>query len=177
MSKAVEEEEATAAEVPVDLYGEFRFKVDAKGRLALPAKFRKVLSKDLIVSRELTDECLYVFEPAAFNEWVARLFEDKFGGYNASNRQHVLMRSKLKSRADGVDIDSSGRIMLKPEMREAVGIDKEVVLVGNTGYFEIWDAKTYDAMIDSIDLAMFYSDDANAGATSDEGIAPKVVIV
>lgn len=158
MAKAVEEKAEENIFEEVDLFGEFRFKVDAKGRVALPAKFRKVLSKDLIVSRELTDRCLYVFEPESFNQWVARLFDDKFGGYDATSRQHVMLRTKLKSNADGVDVDSSGRIGLAQQMRDAVGIDKDVVLVGNTGYFEIWDAKAYDEQMSEIDLGMFYSD-------------------
>ncbi|WP_165062293.1 MULTISPECIES: division/cell wall cluster transcriptional repressor MraZ [unclassified Adlercreutzia] len=159
MAKAVTEEKLADRPLLVDLFGEFRFKVDAKGRMALPAKFRKVLPSELIVSRELQDECLYVFTPDTFNEWVEQLFIDRFGGYNASDRRHVLMRSKLKSRADEVEIDSSGRIMLKPELREACSIEREVVVVGNTGHFEIWDASTYDKTMDDIDLGAFYESD------------------
>ena len=157
---ATETEETISAQdgraVP-DLNGYFRFKVDSKGRLVLPAKFRKVLSKDLIVSRELTDKCLYVFEPSAFNEWVDRLFDRKFGGYDPTSPEHVMLRTRLKSNANDVEMDSAGRIMVKSDLREAAGIDKEVVLVGNTGYFEIWDAEAYDATIASIDLGIFYS--------------------
>ena len=57
MAKAVVEEElAGSADRTVDLFGEFRFKVDAKGRVALPAKFRKVLSSEIIISRGGGDE-------------------------------------------------------------------------------------------------------------------------
>lgn len=156
MAKATEEKEQESAYQPVDLFGEFRFKVDAKGRVALPAKFRKVLSKDLVVSLELTDDCLYVFEEPSFNDWITRLFEDRFGGYNAAKKEHVKLRTELKSRADSVEVDSSGRIMLKPDLRDKAGIDKEVVLIGNTGYFEIWDAEAYDKARESIDLSVFY---------------------
>lgn len=159
MTKQAEEimkSSETSLEEP-DLFGSFRFKVDSKGRIALPSKFRKVLSKDLIVSRELTDKCLYVFEPSSFNKWVLELFENKFGGYDPTKPEHVMLRSRLKSNANDVEMDSSGRIVVKPELREAVGIEKDVVLVGNTGYFEIWDAQSYDATIASIDLGIFYS--------------------
>lgn len=141
-----------------DLFGSFRFKVDSKGRVALPSKFRKVLSNDLIVSRELKDECLYVFEPKSFNNWVSQLFEYKLGGYDPSKISHVRLRTRLKSNANDVEVDSSGRITLKPELREAVGIDKEVVIVGNTGYFEIWDAAAYDTSIEDLDLGVLYSE-------------------
>lgn len=142
---------------PVDLNGEFRFKVDSKGRVALPAKFRKVLSKELTVTLELKDECLYVFETPDFNRWVNNLFIGKFGKYDDTDPQHVGFRRKLKSRTDDVEVDASGRIMLPAKARAAAGIDKEVVLVGNTGRFEIWDADRYDRADAEIDLGLFYS--------------------
>ena len=141
-----------APNMGVDLNGEFHFKVDGKGRMALPAKFRKVLSKDLVVTPELTNECVYVFETPDFNEWVEKLFIDRFGEYKESDREHVKLRRVLKSRARDVEVDASGRIMLSPEVRAAVGIDKEVVVVGNTGRFEIWDADRFKAMSDEVDL-------------------------
>ena len=54
-------------------------------------------------------------------------------------------------------MDASGRIMLTAELREAAGIDKDVVVVGNTGRFEIWDAKRYEQVDADIDLGLFYS--------------------
>ena len=136
----------------VDLNGEFRFKIDAKGRMSLPAKFRKLLSSDLTVTRNLESECLYVFDDGEFNEWVNQLFVDRFDGYNSANPAHVKLRRKLKSRANDVQLDSAGRITLSAEMRSEVGIGKEVVIVGNTGYFEVWDAKRYDEMDAEVDL-------------------------
>ncbi len=155
MSKSDNTEVAPKSTAQIDLFGEFRFKVDAKGRVALPSKFRKALSNDLIVSRNVDDECLYVFTADTFNSWVNQLFEDKFGGFNATSRAHVALRRKLKSRAEMVEPDSSGRLTLKASLRESVGINKEVVLVGNTGYFEIWAAEVYDKMIEDIDLTRF----------------------
>lgn len=140
----------------VDLNGEFRFKVDAKGRVSLPAKFRKVLSADLVVTLNPQDECLYVFESAGFNAWVAKVFRDKFGGYDETSELHVRLRRKLKSRAKDVEIDASGRIMLPADAREVVGIDKDVAVVGNTGYFEIWDAKRYRMQDDDTDLGLLF---------------------
>lgn len=142
----------------IDLNGEFHFKVDAKGRVALPAKFRKVLSKDLVVTRELQDECIYVFESPDFEQWINDLFISKFGKYNTSSKTHVNLKRKLKARAKDVEIDASGRIMLPADVREACGIGKDVVVIGNTGYFEIWDEERYRAVDESIDLGLFYSD-------------------
>lgn len=138
----------------LDLNGEFRHKVDAKGRLSLPAKFRKALpTKDLVVSINPKDECLYVFEDgASFNEWVEQLFIDKYGQYNSSKSDHLNLRRKLKARAKDVEMDGSGRIVIPPEQRKSLGIEKDVVLIGNTGYFEVWDAKRWDEVDNGTDL-------------------------
>lgn len=139
-----------------DLNGKFRFKVDDKGRVSLPAKFRKVISKDLVVTVNPQNECLWVFEPAGFNQWIKQLFVDRFGKYDTSSKQHMALRSKLKARSEDVQSDASGRIMLPAEMRETAGIDKDVVIVGNTGYFEVWDAKRYDQMDEEVDLDLLF---------------------
>ena len=60
---------AEETEKIVDLNSAYRHKVDAKGRMSLPSTFRKVLSTDLVVTRNPKDECLYVFEPQGFNAW------------------------------------------------------------------------------------------------------------
>ena len=148
----------TEVKAIVDLNGEYRFKTDAKGRMSLPAKFRKVLSSELVVTRDPEDEYIMVFEAEAFDEWVVSLFESAFeGGYNPTNRMHQAYRRKLKSRALDVQVDSAGRIMLPAEQRDAVGIDRDVVIVGNTGYFEVWDAKRYEAADAEIDLSELFS--------------------
>jgi len=141
----------------IDLNGEYRFKVDAKGRMSLPAKFRKVFSNELVVTLDPQDDYVQVFEPEAFNEWVVGLFENRFGGFDSSNKTHVALRRKLKSRAVDVQVDAAGRIMLPAGQRQKVGIDKDVVIVGNTGYFEVWDAKRYEEADEQVDLNLLFS--------------------
>ena len=79
-----------------------------------------------------------------------------FGKYDSSNKQHIKLRSKLKRRSEDVQIDASGRIMLPAKMRGAVDIDKDVVIVGNTGYFEVWDAKRCDEADEDVDLDLLF---------------------
>ena len=129
------------------LIGEYRQKVDAKGRLAVPASFRKVLPEDLFVvnapSKDPNDKRLYVFEKEDFDEWVARWFA-RFGGFNQNDEQHVKLRTRLNSLAKPTTIDGSGRITIPLKQREKAELDKDVAVIGNTGYFEIWDAKRWD---------------------------------
>lgn len=156
MAKAVEETANKQAEENFDLFGSFRFKVDAKGRVALPAKLRKALPKDLVVTCEPQNRCAYVFKPAGFDDWVDQLFDARFDGYDAADPLHVMLQSKLMGNADSVEVDSSGRIPLKQDIRENVGITKDVVLIGNRDRLEIWDAQNYDAAFAEVDLGIFY---------------------
>ena len=99
---------AEGVDKPIDMNGSYRHKVDAKGRMSLPAAFRKVLSEDLVVTLSPDDECLYAFEPQAFEDWIVSLFESKFGGYDPTSKAHVGLRRKLKSRANNVSVDNAG---------------------------------------------------------------------
>ena len=142
----------------VDLNGSYRFKTDAKGRVSLPAKFRKVLSDDLVVACALTGDYLMVFDGQdSFNAWVDGIFVDKFGGYNSTNREQLFLRSALKGNAFDVQPDSAGRILLPAELRDKAGIDKDVVIVGNTGFFEVWSDKRRTELVKEIDFSSLLS--------------------
>lgn len=138
------------------LHGEYRHKLDAKGRLSLPAAFRKSLSGDsVVVTLSPTNDYLCVFEDGAFDSWVDSLFE-KDGGYSASNRQHLKARKVLNSRANDIVIDGSGRIGLSSALRSGAGLDKDVVLIGDDDHFEIWDAQAWDDFCDDVDLTALF---------------------
>ena len=140
-----------------DFMGKYSHKVDAKGRVALPPKFGKSLSKDLIVTLNPEGNCLFVFEPEDFNEWVKRFFE-KDGGFQQSNPRHVKTRSVLKGRAKALETDSAGRINLPSDQREAVGIKSDALFIGNDGYIEIWEPEARAAFESDVDLASLLYD-------------------
>ena len=143
---------------PVDLNGSYRFKADAKGRVSLPAKFRKVLSEDLVVSCALSSDYLMVFDGQdSFNAWVEAILVDKFGGFNSTSSEQLMWRSALKGAAFDVQPDSAGRILLPAELREKAKIGKEVVIVGNTGYFEVWSADRRTEMMENLDFSSLLS--------------------
>ena len=142
----------------VDLNGSYRFKTDAKGRVSLPAKFRKVLSEDLVVARSLSGDYLMVFDGQdSFNAWVDGIFADKFGGFNSTDSKQLMLRSALKGQAFDVQVDSAGRILLPTELREMAGIEREVVIVGNTGFFEVWSEERRNKAMSTIDISSLLS--------------------
>ena len=134
-----------------ELLGEFSRKIDAKGRLSLPADFRKALSDNLKMTLSLDDSCLYIFETEDFNKWVENLFEAQ-GGFNVGNRQMVNLKFKLNSRASHFEVDHAGRISLSASLREKVGFDKDVVNVGNGDHIEIWDEERWNQFLLDTDL-------------------------
>ena len=141
-----------------DLVGEFRHKLDAKGRLSLPSDFRKVLPMNLKITLSPKNDSLYVFDSDGFSAWVASLF-NKDGGFQPSNSKHVNMRKVLNSRAKNVELDASGRIGISADLRNAAGLGTDVVLVGDTDHFEIWDAKRWDDFCNSVDLSSLFDED------------------
>lgn len=138
-----------------NLVGEFRHKLDAKGRLSLPADFRRSIPEVLMVTQAPTNDHLMVYDVDGFGAWVDSLFE-KDGGYSSSNSKHIAQRRVLNSRAKRVNLDGSGRIGISAELRAAADLQKDVVLVGNTDHFEIWDAKRWDEFCNSVDLSELF---------------------
>ena len=136
----------------INLYGAYTHNIDAKGRLSLPSKFRDKLPESLVAMVELRGKCLYVFDEEGFEDYVAQLFEHK-GGYNPRSIEDIELRSQIMERAVDVSIDSAGRINLPATLRSAVGLEKEVQLIGNAGYFEIWDVKRREQARAAVNLA------------------------
>ncbi|MCH4220889.1 MAG: division/cell wall cluster transcriptional repressor MraZ [Eggerthellaceae bacterium] len=101
-------------------------------------------------------DCLYVFDSDGFGVWVNSLFQRE-GGFDASNSRHVRTRKVLNSRAKSVEIDGSGRIGLSADQREHATLDKDVVVVGDSDHFEIWDAKRWDDFCSSVDLSAIFT--------------------
>lgn len=136
----------------VQLEGEYHHKLDSKGRLSLPAEFRKVLPSELKIILSPLDDCLFVFEPDKYALWVESLFESQ-GGYSSSNKKMVAQRKILNSRVKRCEIDNSGRITICSAQREAANLDKDVVIIGDLDHFEIWNVDKWNEFCDSFDLA------------------------
>lgn len=136
-----------------DLFGQYRYKVDAKGRLSLPAQFRKSLPEgtDMVVLSNTKAGKLLVYTHDEFKKWKDSLFE-KRGGYDPNEPSHVNLELAINSLSMPGTIDAAGRITLSKEQREKVGIDKDVTLIGNSNHIEVWDTQRWEEYQSSIDL-------------------------
>lgn len=135
-----------------ELLGEFSRKLDAKGRLSLPAEFRKELSEDLKMTLSIDGGCLYIFETGSFNNWVKSLF-DAQGGFNVGNAMMVRQKTLLNSRATNCEVDNAGRIKIPASLRETAALDKDAVVIGNGDHIEIWDEERWNQFVLSTDLS------------------------
>lgn len=116
--------------------------VDAKGRMAMPAKYRDRLQEccasRLVLTVDL-ERCLLLFpEP----DWEQ--FERKLMALPTLNPRTRRLQRLFLGHASECEIDNQGRILLPQLLREYAGLDKHVVLVGQGAKFELWDEKTWN---------------------------------
>jgi len=109
--------------------------LDAKGRMSIPAKHRDALALQCEGRLTLTRHphgCLLLFPRP-----VWETHRDQIAAWPMSAR--AWQRIFLGNACD-VEIDSAGRVLISPELRAAVGLEKEVMMLGMGTHFEIWDA-------------------------------------
>jgi MraZ protein len=119
--------------------GEFKHSLDAKGRMALPAKFRKDLAGGAIVTRGL-DRCLFVFSK---NEWET-LAKKLIALPLAQANSRAFVRLMLSGAADA-EIDTQGRILIPDYLREYADLKKQAIITGLYNRMEIWNEDSWRA--------------------------------
>lgn len=127
---------------PTVFKGTYRHRVDAKGRLPVPAVFRRALGSEAAVVVTLLDQCLAVYPPA---EW-ARL-EGQLAALPAFSKQVKALTRLLLSRAADCEIDVQGRILLPPALRASADLGRDAVVVGVLNRFEIWSPDTWEGFV------------------------------
>ena len=113
-------------------------RLDEKGRLFLPAKFRDDLAEGLVITRG-QERCLYVFPVEEF----ARLYEQMRQAPVTSKAARDYQRVFL-SGASSETPDKQGRVTVPPDLRTYAGLTKECVVVGAGSRVEVWDAGSWD---------------------------------
>ncbi len=132
-------------------YGEYRYKVDKKGRLVIPAKFRRALikyKKHLIITRGL-ERCLFLFAREQWRRQEERLRNMPF------TRGNPRAFSRLFFSGAALCIpDRQGRITIPSYLLEFAQIKEKIVLIGVSDRIEIWSEKNWDGYLQS-SLASF----------------------
>jgi len=136
--------------------------LDAKGRLAIPARHRETLlsafGHKLVVTLESPDHLLIYPEPN-WKPVEQRLLALPSGNPTLKRYQRLVL-----GHAETLEMDAAGRILLPARLRELTSLDKDVALVGMGNRFELWDAAGWDDQtsaaleIDPADLAQHLGD-------------------
>jgi transcriptional regulator MraZ len=115
--------------------------IDAKGRMAMPARYRERLLEGcggrLVVTVD-QDHCLLVYP---LPEW--EIIEEKLINLPSLNKQSRLLQRLLIGHATDLEMDGQGRILLPAMLREYAGLNKKAVLIGQGKKLEIWDEDTW----------------------------------
>lgn len=118
--------------------GNIEAKADSKGRVFLPASFRKVLQasgEDQIVMRkDVFQDCLVLYPESVWNEQVDSLRSR----LNRWNKQHQQIYRQFVSDVELVNLDASGRMLIPRRYQEMVGITQVVRFLGVGDTIEIW---------------------------------------
>jgi MraZ protein len=120
-------------------FGTYTPKLDDKGRLFLPAKFRDELAEGLVVTRG-QERCLTVWSLADFTQMTDRLREAPVT--NKGTRDYVRM---LFAAASQEVPDKQGRIGIPAVLREYASLRRDVMVIGAMNRVEIWDPESWAA--------------------------------
>ena len=116
-------------------------RLDEKGRLILPAKFRDELSEGLVLTRG-QERCIYVFSASEFE----RVHEQMRAAPISSRQARDYNRIFLSGASDEVP-DRQGRITVPPGLRRYAGLDRECAVIGAGVRVEVWDAAAWEAYL------------------------------
>ena len=125
--------------------GSSEINIDAKGRMAIPARFRDELMElcggrlVVTVNNDVQDRCLLLYP---LDEWIQ--IENTISRL-PSHPQARRMQRLLIGNARDLEIDGSGRVLLPPELRKHASLEKKIRLLGVGHRFEIWDDALYRA--------------------------------
>ncbi|MEJ5944478.1 division/cell wall cluster transcriptional repressor MraZ [Pseudokineococcus basanitobsidens] len=117
-------------------------RLDDKGRLILPARFRDELAAGLVVTKG-QERCLYVFPERAFEELHEQLRQAPVTSKQARDYARVLLAGAF----DQVP-DRQGRITVPQQLRTYAALDRDVVVIGAGTRLEVWDAGAWDSYLE-----------------------------
>jgi len=130
--------------------GEFFYSLDDKGRVNIPAKFRKVTSESADSSYIIQygrDKCLYIYPMDVYENKIMDII-DKLSEADPLHRAYM---SLLGSKSIDATLDKQGRITIPPKFLEYAGIRKDVHIIGAYNRIEVWDPEIREQFVKEIE--------------------------
>ncbi|WP_040284576.1 division/cell wall cluster transcriptional repressor MraZ [Tessaracoccus massiliensis] len=137
--------------------GTYTPKLDEKGRLILPAKFRDALEGGLFVTRG-QERALDVFPRATFEAKMTAALSAPSTVKEVRDYQRMLMAGASEEVPD-----RQGRITIPPHLRAYAGLDRDVVVIGSGDRAEIWNAEAWQKYSEAREQAFAEMDSEFAG--------------
>lgn len=125
-------------EMPPMLLGTYTPKIDAKGRVALPAKMRAQLGRGMVMARG-QERCVYVLPQREFRRIAMQMQKTSMGSRAA--REYLRM---FLSGAVDQDPDKQGRVLIPQMLRDYAGLGDEIVIIGVGTRAEIWNKQAWE---------------------------------
>ena len=128
-------------------------RLDEKGRIILPAKFREELASGLVLTKG-QENCIYVFSAREFEKVLAQMQDAPLS--NMAARDYI--RIFLSGASDEVP-DKQGRVTIPATLRSYAGLEKELVVIGAGSRAEIWDATAWQGYLAAKETAFSATDE------------------
>lgn len=122
-------------------------RLDEKGRLILPAKFREGLADGVVITKG-QERCLFVFPIAEFGHIAGQLREAPMTHKAARAYSRVFFAS-----AHDEQPDKQGRVTIPGHLREYAGLNKDCVVIGASTRVEIWDRRAWESYLEESEEA------------------------
>ncbi len=121
--------------------GEYEYKIDEKGRVPLPPRFRGALKAGVVLTRGF-ENCIVGYTTAGFDEKAKMVDGNRLGPVNRRRYNRFLFGNAFNMALDG-----QGRVALPVKLRQHAGIDSDesVVIMGTNNSFEIWSMAALEA--------------------------------
>jgi MraZ protein len=123
--------------------GTYEPRLDEKGRLILPAKFREQMAGGVVLTRG-QERCLYAFPRAEFEEIHSQLRQAPL----TSKQARDYMRVFLSGATDEVP-DRQGRVTIPAILRRYAGLERDLAVIGSGSKVEIWDAVAWSTYLEA----------------------------
>ncbi|MDR6939011.1 division/cell wall cluster transcriptional repressor MraZ [Arcanobacterium hippocoleae] len=123
--------------------GTYEPKLDDKGRIILPAKFRDQLAGGLVITRG-QERCLYVFPMATFEDVLAKLQQAPMTSKEARTYTRIFL-----SGANDQIPDKQGRVTVPSMLRAYAGLERDLVVIGTGDRVEVWAQDAWNAYLGS----------------------------
>lgn len=131
--------------------GNIEAKADSKGRLFVPALYRKSLEKSgeasLVLRADPINKCVKLYPESVWE----KMDSEFSANLNLWDQKDLALYRQFTASVEPVDLDSNGRVLIAKRHLDMIGVEADALFVGVGSYFEIWNKQTFEASLSGVD--------------------------